>query len=424
VFANKGKKANKVSVKSSPLKRKRRSREVTGNLFPDVCMICKSSKPLKVKGKKQFIKAIQTFSSCETLKKSAMLRRDEEMLSEISEVDLIAKEFKVHQKCYKTYTLACYKVPVPVSTTETTQEFGEAIDESEQSSNTDFEAVCNFVTVHVIGGNQSVSMKTLTEIYGFDKDDNRLRWKVKQRLEKKFGDRIVFLSASYHEVQVVVSKAALTKTTLSSFMKDSNEFILKEAASALRRDIIEMIEHAPDLPWPPTTEALSSEDRQPPNSVKLFLTNVIHATHHQPGDDVQRYVNSLSQDLVHAVSSGNYLTQKHVLLGTGLHSITGLKMPVKLLGKFGHCCNYDKVRLIETAQAELAQKLRSLDNPLPLAPGNEDDRVLTFFWWDNFDVKKENIHGSLHTTHGIAYQEKSPDNIQANTNLTIEKSKR
>ena len=83
VFANREKKAKRVSVKSSPLKRKRSSMGTTGHLFPNVCMICKSSKPLKVKGKKQFIKSIQTFSSCETLKKSAMLRKDEELLSEI-----------------------------------------------------------------------------------------------------------------------------------------------------------------------------------------------------------------------------------------------------------------------------------------------------------------------------------------------------
>ena len=114
-------------------------------------------------------------------------------------------------------------------------------------------------------------------------------------------------------------------------------------------------------------------------------------------------MNSFSQDLVHAVSRGNFLTEKHVLLGTGLHSLTGLKTPIKLLGRFGHSCSYDKVRLIETAQAELAQKLRGYDKQLPVLPADETEKVLTFFWWDNFDIKKENSVGSLHTTHGIAF---------------------
>ena len=80
------------------------------------------------------------------------------------------------------------------------------------------------------------------------------------------------------------------------------------------------------------------------------------------------------------------------------------------------------MRLIETAQAELVRKLRSFENPLPILPANEVDRVLTYFWWDNFDVKKETIQGSLHTTHGIAFQEKSPTNLDRNTDIEIPRS--
>ena len=100
-----------------------------------------------------------------------------------------------------------------------------------------------------------------------------------------------------------------------------------------------------------------------------------------------------------------------------------MKTPIKLLGRFGHSCNYDKVRLIETADAELAQKLRALEKPLPVLPADETDKVLTFFWWDNFDIKKDNSVGSLHTTHGVAYQEKSTNNISIPVNISIKKSK-
>ena len=119
-----------------------------------------------------------------------------------------------------------------------------------------------------------------------------------------------------------------------------------------------------------------------------------------------------------------FLTKKHVLLGTGLHSLRGQKIPINVLCRFGHCCNYDKVRLIETAQAEVVQKLRSLEFPLPLLPSNAEDKVLTFFWWDNFDVQKENHLGSLHTTHGIAYQVKSKECIATQTYIEVPKSKR
>ena len=128
-----------------------------------------------------------------------------------------------------------------------------------------------------------------------------------------------------------------------------------------------MISKAPELPWPPTTEALSWSDRQPPESVKEFFRSVLHSTHHTPGDDICRYVESFSQELVYAVSRGDFFTEKHVVLGTGLHSLTGQKTPIKLLGRLGHSFTCDKVRLIEPAQAELIQHSRSLQHPLLLA---------------------------------------------------------
>ena len=90
----------------------------------------------------------------------------------------------------------------------------------------------------------------------------------------------------------------------------------------------------------------------------------------------------------------------------------------------GHSCTYEKVRLIETYQAELVQNLRSLQHPLPLVPASDTEKVLTYFWWYNFDIKKDNAKGSLHTTHGVAYQEESGNCIKVNTETVIPKSKR
>ena len=127
------------------------------------------------------------------------------------------------------------------------------------------------------------------------------------------------------------------------------------------------------------------------------------------------------QDLVYAVLRGDFLTEKHVILGAGLHSLTGQKTPIKLLGRLGHSCTYDKVGLIETAQAELIQHLRSLQHPLPLVPANDTGNVLTYFWWDNFDIKKDNAQGSLHTVYGVAYQDESVNCIKVNTGTVIPK---
>ena len=62
---------------------------------------------------------------------------------------------------------------------------------------------------------------------------------------------------------------------------------------------------------------------------------------------------------------------------------------------------------METAQAQLSQELSKQKSPLPLKPDQSGKHVLTYFWWGNFNSKKENLKGCIHTTHGIAFQEKS-----------------
>lgn len=164
VLSQKRKVTKKFDPQRSPLKRKKRSHDFSGNLFPNVCMKCKTSKPIKVKGKKQQIKIVQTFSSCRTLQQAAALRNDQEMLAAISGVDLIAKEFKMHQKCYKGYTLICSKRSATASAAagcgDTFEGEGSA---SPRQTTTNFEALCSFVTSHVIGGSQTVSMRVLTD---------------------------------------------------------------------------------------------------------------------------------------------------------------------------------------------------------------------------------------------------------------------
>ena len=93
----------------SPLERSKRATGTHGTLFPNVCMKCKSSRPLKVKGKKQFIRVLQTFSACKTVKLAAAIHSDDEMLPQVTGEDLIAKEFKMHSNCYKEYTRVCSK---------------------------------------------------------------------------------------------------------------------------------------------------------------------------------------------------------------------------------------------------------------------------------------------------------------------------
>lgn len=72
-------------------------------IFPDLCMICKK-KTLKVNNKRQQITKIVTKTAKRTLKASAHVRDDKDMVVAVAETDLIAKEFQKHEKCYREYT--------------------------------------------------------------------------------------------------------------------------------------------------------------------------------------------------------------------------------------------------------------------------------------------------------------------------------
>ena len=157
---------------------------------------------------------------------------------------------------------------------------------------------------------------------------------------------------------------------------------------------------------------------------EFFFTSLLKNQSHAAGENVHRAVDSMTDDVINSVSNGNIYTLKHILMGCGMHSIDGSRQDIDIMHKMNNCCSYDLVRAIETAQAELAIELSKRQFPLPIVPKDEYSSVLIRFWWDNFDVQKENREGSLHTCHGVAYIESSAETVERNENIGIPKSSR
>jgi formyltetrahydrofolate synthetase len=95
-------------------------------------------------------------------------------------------------------------------------------------------------------------------VYGLDKEDSRLRGKVKQMLLQEFTNELLFVTVSNNDAQVVISKNVLTNATKDSFMMQNKDFVLKEAAKFIKHDILALIQSVPDLPWSPTVDSLQS----------------------------------------------------------------------------------------------------------------------------------------------------------------------
>ena len=369
-----------------PTKRLRRSGEGAANLFPDHCMICKSSKPRYVRGetKKQSVHKLQADGAEEKLQLVAKDRNDEQMRIHVENGKLYEREFKVHDICYKEYTRPLY---VP-----------------KEGHDDPFLKVQEFVKMEIIVKQRAVSMATLTKLYGQDENDRSARFRLKQRIEKVFPS-LIFLSRDNASPLIVVN--SIENITSTDFKVSQKEDLIKSTARMLREDILKFVEEAPGLSWPPKAFDLLKKDREGPQSVKMFLRALLQDDHHKTSDKCANHIWSFSQDLLHSVSNGTFITAKHVLIACTLHTMTGQKVPIQLLSLAGNCASYEKELEIETAQAEFCQKLISYGMPLPVQPIDPEKKALTHFWWDNFDCKKENVKGSVHTTHGVAFQELS-----------------
>ena len=92
-------------------------------------------------GKKQFIRVLQTFSACKTVKLASAIHGDDKMLRHITGEDLIAKEFKMHLNCYKEYTRVCSKQSLGGVSSLSVDEGSE----NETRTANNFKTVCSFI---------------------------------------------------------------------------------------------------------------------------------------------------------------------------------------------------------------------------------------------------------------------------------------
>ena len=252
-------------------------------------------------------------------------------------------------------------------------------------------------------------------IYGLDGEDKRNRGKVKAKLMTDFPGQLAYLTLHYHSPQVVTASNSLAKVELS------NEKILQKASKILRSEIDECISTAKTMTCPPTIDALS--ERTIPANVRSFIQSVLSDGHHEISETAKRKANAIAEDIVFAASNSTFLLKKPVLLGIGVHNLTGQAQLVSELSRLGHCISYDQVRRIETAQAEQTNRMIENGYHLPLLPNSNSETVHTFFWWDNFDCRKENSSGGIHTTHGIAFQTPSTS-VQRQTKPEVPDTKR
>ena len=198
-------------------------------------------------------------------------------------------------------------------------------------------------------------MQLLNETSGVGVGDRRYRYKLKERLIKKYTDYIIFITIDIQNPQVVISVAAITGgIPVPELIGMDDDVLLKKEAFLLRQNILAFVDKVPSLPWPPAVDTLLGSEGRPPEEVTSFISHVLTSTKHRESHQITQLPKSFSEDLIHGVTCGKFLTAKHALVGVVLHNMTSQKVPVNILFRLGNSCSYDQVCEIETGLAELS----------------------------------------------------------------------
>ena len=249
-----------------------------------------------------------------------MLKNDLAVLASVTDANLVVKEFSKHEKCYLEYTRITREKSANTSTIS---------EKSDIQGN--FDAVCEVIEKRVLKEQQCLSMESIVSVYGISEGDRQQRYRLKTRLLQKYGDDLLFISNEKHSPQLVISKKCLETLTMSRVLGSSE---LQKATVILREAVKKTIDESEALPWSPTIESLKKDDRNAPDTLKLFYENLLSpaSVHHGTSLTADKF---FSQDIMYAISKGEFLTLKHVSVGLGLHSLTGQKLPLQVFHGWG-----------------------------------------------------------------------------------------
>ena len=347
------------SSSSRPKRAKTADGGSSSNVYPKECNFCSKYRIMK-KNKIHFPITVCTEKAVQTIKEAAGSKEDQSLFFKIKDADLIAREFKYHESCYKEYTR---KTKSSVKPAENERSLG------------DFDRVTECVEEKILSPNQAISMHILHDLFGAHTKDTRYRSKLKAKIQATYPGKLHFLTVDANTPEIVIRADAINSHTLVN----EREHLLRQAAECLREDILEHAQSIPDLAWPPRIEELSCDARKPPETLESFLSHLLKNKDHPNRDTANRLVQSYSSDLIHGVTRGKMTTAKHFLLGLGLHNLTGQKVPIQVMHHLGHCIDYNLVCEIETAQAEAAQQIANSSGALPIKPVSSNQSVPTYF---------------------------------------------
>ena len=180
------------------------------------------------------------------------------------------------------------------------------------------------------------------------------------------------------------------------------------------------------MPWPPTDDFMLNQDILP-KDLQKFLNFLVWETLRESFVKLQRLIASIGQDILRAVTGGEWKLPKHILFCMTLRHVFRSKQLVTMMKRFGHCETYRFTPETETAIAKSMKECSKMCMPQILV--NPSFPSVLHSEFDNFDVFVNTLEGqvSTHTAHGIMLQEiteEDEERIVLKQRLSVERKRK
>ena len=363
----------------------------SSGVFEQKCIFCNKVRKKISRDKPEELLTTVEYSHGEiSIQAAAERLNDTDLLAKISGLDLIAKELKFHHSCRRSYTSKAKRLRDDASSQEPSAH--------EQA----LAAVKSHVQETLIDNQGAEKLASLLQRYtdalGYDETAYSAQ-KLCDRLLKDFPGALKTYKRTNKEGLVLYNH--LLETEVAYRRANFDPHSLKEAAFYLRKCILSS--KVTEQPTPLSVEAIQvGQGNKPEELMEFFRILYTGSCENGQNAQVERLIDSVTDDVVYATSHARMKPGKHISLAIAMKSLTGSRRVIEILNRFGHCSGYHVAESIET---QFATEIAARNTATPDGMSSEPD-LYTSLAWDNYDEMTETLSGkgTLHATVGICYQ--------------------
>ncbi|XP_078353848.1 uncharacterized protein LOC144638526 [Oculina patagonica] len=388
----------------------------SSRVYQKICIFCdKGNKYIKRSHSREPLIQASELRADEKVRAVATAKRDSKILT-VTSRELVAAEAHYHKTCYRDYTREYYK---PSDNLDKGKDGDRMYADAEDDA---YQMLFANIREELFSNPRVLPMVDLTgqlvlymKAHGVEDVQASTKKHIRRKLEGEFGESLLIFPDDNGKLLIIPDNLKITtlaaeqmrmKGELKSMKEGKSDPLQLVKKTALYvRDELKKSQDEAHLGWPPEPHELDKDYLPLTPLLTAFLQTLVAGDTEKPMTSrVNRFIYSVSQDCMFAVSGGSCTTAKHILLPWAVKTLTGNVEVIKLLNRLGHGVSYSKLEEIETALC--MKKIESDEQMGVMLPSNIYPGVPTTLAFDNIDRLEETLSGggTSHRVNGIVVQ--------------------